>query len=146
MKTIWPRIRKRDDEGLALLAVMGYLAALMVLSGAFIALLHVTLAHARRAEMRQVCLNLGEAGIHKAVAELAAGHDQYRGEQDTPLGEGAYSVSVEPGAVPRAYRIRSTGFVRGGQFVLGEARVEAEVSISPDGAVAALRWMEAPVW
>lgn len=136
----------RGDAGTALFLVVGFLVALMISSGAFFKLMHNTMSHTHDGERRQVCLNLAEGGLDKALAELGARPDEYRGEQDTPLGPGMFSTEVRPGERQRTYHIVSTGFLRGGSLVLGKARVAADVALGPRGAVLEMRWTEVRSW
>jgi len=131
---------------MALYLVIGFLTALMIASGAFFTLLHRTPEHARAAERHQICLNIAEGGLDKALAELQARPGAYRGEQDTPLGQGVFTVEVEPARAPRSYRLASTGSLRDGTVVLARARVVATVAVAADGAIAVLTWREGPPW
>ena len=134
-------LRKRE-QGLAMLLVLGLLAALMIGSAAFYGLLHLTLSQSQTRDRHWVCLNLAEAGLDKSIAELRQHPSEYRGEQDTALDRGFFTVDVRPAKTARAYRVTSTGMLRYGSFVLRRARIVAEVSLAADGGVKALRWSE----
>lgn len=138
-------MRRPGDAGMALFLVIGFLAVLMIGSAAFFSLMNHTMSRAHTGERRQVCLNLAEGGVDKALAELCARPDSYTGEKETPLGEGAFTVEVRPGEGPGAYHVVSTGFLRAGKYTLAEARVAADVVLA-GGRVQALRWTEVRSW
>lgn len=129
------------ERGAALLLVLGFLAILMISSAAVFTYLNSTVTRTTAIENRQVCLNLAEAGIEKALAQLAAGRVDYRGETDAPLGDGFFSVDVAPQDPPGAVRITATGYMgealapRFKASVVVDARVEG-------GGVRIVRWQE----
>ena len=136
------RMRRGRQEGLAMLLVLGFLAALMIGSSAFYGLLNQTLSETHAREKDMVCLNLAEAGLDMAIAELQAHPSGYNGERDTALGAGFFTVEVSEADNGKAAGVTSTGFLRDGGFVLRQARIVAEVSLAPDGGVKQLRWSE----
>jgi len=138
--------RGANDEGMALYLVIGFLAALMIASGAFFTLLHRTIDHAHAADRHQVCLHIAEGGLDKALAELRARPGSYDGEEETPLGRGLFTVQLEPSQTSGMYRVASTGILRDGPVVLARARVAAMIAVTPEGAVAVLEWKETPSW
>lgn len=138
--------RGANDEGMALYLVIGFLAALMIASGAFFTLLHRTMDHARAVDRHQVCIHIAEGGLDKALAELRARPGSYHGEEETALGQGLFTVEVEPPQPSGTYRVASTGFLRDGPVVLARARVAATIAVAADGAVAVLEWKEVPSW
>jgi len=133
------------DGGMAMFFVVGFLAVLMIGSAAFFSLMNHTMSRAHTGERHQVCLNLAEGGVDKALAELCARPETYAGEKDTALGEGAFTVEVVRGTAPGAYRVVSTGLLRDGKYTLGQARVAAEAVVT-GGRVTALRWTEERSW
>jgi len=135
----------QSQRGSALFVVMGYLAVIMIMSGAFFALLHVTLRHGNAAQWRQVCLNVAEGGMDKALAELRVNRDAYRGEARTAVGDGEFSVEVTPQGRD-GYRIVSTGCLRYDRFVSAQARITAEVTLGRNGNIDNLRWLEVKSW
>ena len=141
-----PMGQQRRDEGTAMIIVVGFLAVLMIGSATFFSLLHRTMSHAHGTERRQVCLNLAEGGLDKALADLRARHGVYAGEQETALGEGMFSVEVRHGSAQGVYHVTSTGFLRDGVVVLARARVAADVLLAPDGVILGLRWTEVRSW
>ncbi len=133
--------RAAGKAGMALFLVIGLLAVLMIGSAAFFSLMNHTMSRAHTGEQRQVCLNLAEGGVDKALAELCARPNAYAGESDTLLGEGAFTVEVRPGNSPGTYQVVSTGFLRDGKYTLARAQVEADVVIAGN-RIESLRWTE----
>jgi hypothetical protein len=81
---------------------------------------------------------LAEAGVDTAIAALR--HDRnYAGEQDTPLGEGLFTVGVvrETGD---AYAITSEAKLRDGAIVRAESTLLATVRLDGAGHIASLLW------
>ena len=136
------RRERSAEHGAAMFIVIGFLAVLMIVSASMFTLIRVTMTQANAGEKRQQCLGLAEAGVDLALAHLLAGQTQYRGEHETPLGDGAFSVEVDPDEQPRAYRIHATGLIRDGRFVLSQARVTVHVGLSPDGRLRGMQWEE----
>lgn len=138
------RVRHRaGSRGAALIAAMMYLSALTLFAAGFLSMIHVNLRTAGEAEARQVAMNLAEAGIDRALAGLRADPAGYRGEQDTPLGPGTFSVEVEPLAEPNAYAIRASGSGPFPSRRQSSARVTARVTLGTGGAPETLEWVEA---
>jgi hypothetical protein len=134
-------IRNAGERGFAMVIVIGYLFIVAAAGSAYIAFVHHCMAQAHAREQRQACLNLAEAGIDKAIAELRA-KPSYEGEKNTPLGEGSFSVSVKPGDKAGTWLIRSNGRISDKQYVFARARVAAEITLAPSGAVSRLAWRE----
>ncbi len=91
----------------------------------------------REARQEQV-QQLAEAGVDTAIAALR--HDQdYAGEQNTPLGEGQFTVGVvrETG---EAYAITSEAKLSDGAIVRAESTLLATVRLDGAGHVASLQW------
>lgn len=141
-KTNEPVLRLYRADGMAMLLVLGLLAAMSIGSATFFGLLNHDLARAHAVERGQVCMNLAEAGVDKAIAELRADPSKYTGEHDTSLGAGFFSVETSRLQGAREYRITSTGLLRSDGHVLKEVRVSADISFTPDGGVQTLRWSE----
>jgi len=135
---------ERRDCGTALFFVLALLMVLMISSGTFYSLLHSTMSQGKHEQQSQVCLNLAEGGIDKALAALRAKNLDYAGEQDTPLGDGFFSVEVRPGDRTDVQRIVSNGFLREGTVVLAKACVTMDVALSPDGAIREIFWRKTP--
>ncbi len=133
---------RRESNGVALYLALGYLAILMLTAGTFLTLLNRALSAETRAEGHEAAGALAEAGIEKALAELGRGPDGYRGEADTPLGHGRFSVEVVPREGPRTYQIVSTGELLGDDFVIARTRVTAETAFSRSGDMRELCWRE----
>jgi hypothetical protein len=136
------KIKREGREGLALLLVIVFLAVLMIGSTTFYSLLNSTLAQAHAREQSRSCLNLAEAGIDKALAELRRDASGYHGERETVLGNGRFTVEVKPAKGPQCFRVTSTGLLRDGDFVWKKARIVADISLASKGRVDVLRWSE----
>jgi hypothetical protein len=121
--------------------VIGLLAALTIFIAAFYSLLNRTLSREYDGSNHNICLNLAEAGVDKAVAELRAGKTDYAGEDSTPLGEGFFTVEATPIPGGEQWKIVSTGSLRDGKFMHKQVRISAEVQIGRNGAQI-LRWAE----
>jgi hypothetical protein len=133
--------RNAGERGFAMVIVIGYLFIVAAAGSAYIAFTHQCMKQAHEREQRQVCLNLAEAGVDKAVAELRV-KPSYEGEKNTPLGEGFFNVIVKPGEKAGTWLIRSNGRISDKQHVFARARVAAEVTLAPSGAVSRLTWRE----
>lgn len=81
------------EQGSALLTALIFIVVLGTLASAFLYHIMATNSSLKRASHLQIAFNLAEAGIDKALAELSRS-PFYLGEEDTPLGEGTFSVSV----------------------------------------------------
>lgn len=95
----------RDDRGSALLVVVVMLAVISAMAAGFTLVLHHFLSLNARTERIHASAQLAEAGIEKAIAMLRV-EPSYSGERETLLGDGAFSVVVEPLANGR--RVTST--------------------------------------
>jgi hypothetical protein len=124
-------LRRLDRKGSAYIMMI----CLITLTWAALAATLLTLAAqgrtANRMQMSAVAMGLAEGGAAKALWESARGAG-YKGEEDTPLGDGTFSVSVkrEGGQVV----ITATGWVprKSGARFSQSVRVVA----SPGGGVA----------
>jgi hypothetical protein len=134
--------KSRAKDGSALLITVGYLAAMTIFASTFLTYLNRTASNRHQAELKQLCLNIAEGGVDKALAELRVRESDYRGETNTSLGKGRFTVQVKPTGRAGAYVITSTGEIGDGDFVLASVRIIAEVTLSWDGTVRELRWSE----
>jgi len=125
---------------MALLVVLGFLAVLMIGSSAMFAYLNRTMSRSMAIENRQVCLNLAEAGMQKALAEFGAGRSHYAGEEGTALGDGTFSVAIAPGEASGKYRVTATGARN-----TAKATVIADIRVA-GGEVRVERWQEVRGW
>jgi len=134
--------RVKANEGTALMITVGYLAAMTIFASTFLGFLNRTASNRNSVERQQICLNIAEGGVDKALAELRTSPKDYRGENNTPLGAGRFSVQVETSDEAGTYRVVSTGELFDGTFVVSSVRIIAEVTLSPNGTVRELRWSE----
>jgi len=142
VKTKTASSQVREKGGSALLITVGYLAAMTIFASTFLAFLNRTASNRHQAELKQICLNIAEGGVDKALAELRVRGSDYRGETNTSLGKGRFTVEVKPAAGAGAYAIVSTGEIPDGKRVVSSVRIVAEVTLSSDGTVRELRWSE----
>jgi hypothetical protein len=140
LSCLLPKFRAKN--GSALLITVGYLAAMTIFASTFLAYLNRTTSNRHQAELKQLCLNIAEGGMDKALAELRVRGSDYRGETNTSLGKGGFTVQVKPTGGARAYSIVSTGEIPDGKRVVSSVRIRAEVTLSSDGNVRELRWSE----
>jgi len=131
-------------SGSVLVVTVVYLAAMTLFASTFIGYLNRTISNAGRAERKLVCTAIAEGGIDKAMAELRVRPNEYRGETNTPLGEGRFSVEVEPGA--GEYKITATAEMVNGAVVMARSRVVADAVLTSAGSVRTLRWSEVKGW
>ena len=132
----------KANEGTALLLTVGYLAAITIFASTFLGFLNRTASNRNSVERQQICLDIAEGGVDKALAELRNNPNDYRGEKNTSLGAGRFSVEVRRAEKERAYSIVSTGELADGAFVISRTRIIAEVTLSPNGTVRELHWSE----
>jgi hypothetical protein len=135
-----PGSKRHPDSGAALMMAVLLVAILTIGSSALWRHLHMTLGEGQRVEMAEAARALAEGGLDQAVARLRVQPDAYRGEQNTPLGEGRFSVTVEPLGFPGAYRLISHGELLGGKHVLTRQTLIAELALSPAGEVRRFQW------
>lgn len=84
-----------------LLAVMG------ITAGAALRYFHLHLKEQRAGHQVILAQGVAESGLEKAVAMLRV-NPAYTGEENTPLGEGRFTVSVAPGKAEGNFRLRAT--------------------------------------
>ena len=137
-----PRRLDRSRGGVILLMVLVLLAVGSLLSASFYTMLHIGLSDAYQRGRTQTAMNLADAGLEKAVASLRL-DKHYGGEENTPLGDGAFSVTATAGKKPGAWRIVSTGVFRPEvSSFRAKARVVADLQLDAKGRVLALNWRE----
>jgi hypothetical protein len=134
-------IRRNASEGSALILALVYLFAITLFATSFITLLHQTMSHMTREERTQVCINIAEGGLDKAIVELQARGDEYQGERGTSLGEGRFTIEVIKES-DGAYRVVSEAQLDGRAAKGAHVRLEARARLAADGGVKELRWLE----
>jgi hypothetical protein len=106
-----------------------------------------TQARASRSHRAAQALNLAEAGIARAAAEMSLQGLTYRGEAGTALGRGTFDVRVTPdGAWTATILARGVAPMPEMAPVVREIQVRAELRRVGDGFTVALsrwRWVEA---
>lgn len=133
-----PVCRSERERGTALVLAVVALVIVTMFATALLTGYRQTKQRAGDSERQLICANLAEAGLDKAIAELRANPDAYRGEADTMLGRGTFSVEVLPSATPGQFEIRSTGAIGGG--APARAQIVATVAFDASGQLRALRW------
>ncbi len=110
MKDRKPKNKKFNEKGQAIAGVILLLLVVLTLGLALISFAIRNYINIHQSYLRIAALDLAEAGIEKAMWELnKIDGDSYTGENNTPLGEGVFSVSVTDGSSGKI--IISTGFI-----------------------------------
>jgi Tfp pilus assembly protein PilX len=134
-------MRQKGNTGSVLILAVGYLMVVTLFATAFMTGIHRSLTQASRMERRQVCMDAAEGGLNQAVALLRT-DPGYRGEHETPLGRGCFTVEVTPAAGERTYSVVSRGEIIDAGQVVASAQITALVRFRKDGSVERLTWME----
>lgn len=121
---------KRHRRGSALVMALGLFTISAMIAGS---LLFVSTAGSRlthhRAD-RESAFQLAEAGAHLAIQAFADGQ-KYKGQSDTKLGDGIFSVSVNDVAGSSTQKeVISIGKVRGGEGMLATRKLRVIVDAS----------------
>ena len=133
------------QQGFALVIALVYLLFLSMFSTAFLRAVRMNMTDAFNDEARIEATNLARAGIEKAVAELRENRE-YRGEEDTPLGGGSFTIEAEALDAPGQYRVVSHGRGEAPLRRYAHARIIVELALNPDGTLAALHQREIHRW
>jgi hypothetical protein len=126
-------------DGMALLLALGVMLAMTILASALLMGFHRSMEQTVDRERELQCMNLAEAGIAKALVELRAGDGSYRGEANTPLGDGDFTVVVTPLGLQR-FAVESTGTLNHHSDI--QARVVVDAEVLGGEPVRVLRWEE----
>ncbi|MFO7973998.1 MAG: pilus assembly PilX N-terminal domain-containing protein [Candidatus Hydrogenedentota bacterium] len=137
--------QKREQQGFALVIALVYLLFLSMFATAFLRMVRMNMADAFNEEARIEATNMAQAGIEKAVAELRR-DPSYRGEKDTPLEGGSFTVRVEPSAEAGRYRLVARGRGEAPQRRYAHAEITVELALYPDGTIASLHRREVHRW
>ena len=137
--------RSRRERGFALVIALAYLLILSLFAVAFLRLVRLNMADAFNEEARIEAINLAQAGIEKAVAELRR-DSTYRGETNTWLGDGFFRVAVEFLEERGNYRVVSTGRGEAPQRRFAHASLTFELVLAPDGTIESLYRLEVRRW
>ena len=87
---------QKKQRGFVLLYLYMGVVVLLILSGALVAQAVAEIRAAKRVEASLQALYLAEAGIDQALDQLRIDYDWATGYADESLGQGTYSVEVEP--------------------------------------------------
>jgi Tfp pilus assembly protein PilV len=136
---------KRQKQGFALVVALAYLLLISMFATAFLRMVRMNMADAFNEEARIEATNMAQAGIEKAVAELRR-DPGYRGEKDTPLGDGSFTVRVEPSAEAARYRLVARGRGEAPQRRYAHAELTVKLVLNLDGTVASLYRREVHRW
>lgn len=124
-------------DGVALFLVLGFLAAMTIMGGAFLEGVRFALAQERAASNELIVRNLAQAGIDSAIAELIEDAGAYEGETDVALGEGRYTVRLDRETGSDTFQIDSVGEIEASGHVLHSFRLKARVVIQ-DGRLVSI--------
>lgn len=130
------------NEGVALLLTLGFLVVLVLFTSVFLASLNRAMTQQTVAERDQRGMAIAEGGLDKALVELRRAPDTYAGEENTPLGSGAFTVAVTRDGEPGLYRIVAAGVSRLNGPPGERACITAEVRFSREGVLRELRWLK----
>lgn len=139
-----PAARQRE-QGFALVIVLAYLLLLSLFATAFLRTVRMNMADAFNGEAQIEAANLAQAGVEKALAELRR-DPAYRGESDTSLGDGRFTVRVEPLAEAGRYRVTAQGHGEAPQRRFAHAELTVDLALNPDGTIAGLHRREVRAW
>lgn len=129
----------RDEKGSALFLALAYLTAMTILVSVAFSAVHQSMKGRLAAERHMVALAIAEGGLEKALWELERNPAGYRGETGSPLGEGQFSITVDPSDERGTYTIAAVGErARDGRETYRVA-VEARVRIE-NGKAQILSW------
>ncbi len=133
-------MRKRNSEqGAALMFALVVIGVLGIGTSVLWSQLHQNLKQHRITWHKEQAFQLAEGGLHTACAALQQTGGAYRGESETPLGEGTFTVVVAPQDKPGDYEITSTGqlstTVHADRFTL-----HATLTMTDGGRVTNLQW------
>lgn len=131
---------RKLQRGSALIFVVILLTVMAVGSTAMWRYLHFNGEHGRRVTETAKAIHLAEAGLEKAIAALREQGAAYQGETNTALGDGRFSIRVQPTAETGAWTLRSTGELTDGQLVLKRVTLKGALKLSSSGAVAEYHW------
>ncbi len=131
--TAAPRSRKHN-EGVALFFVLMAIAVLATVTSAFTAGVHRHLKMQNLRENEAIAKYLAETGLDIAAAKLSEGYPDYRGETNTPLGSGQFSIEITATNEGTAI-VRSTGVYLSDTHSI--ARVTLDAVLRRDGT----RWI-----
>jgi hypothetical protein len=127
------------NDGMALVLALGVMLALTILASALLTGFHRSMQQTVDRERELQCMNLAEAGIAKALVVLRAGDGSYRGEANTALGDGDFTVVVTPQG-PQRFAVESTGTLNHRSEI--QARVVIDAEVVRGEPVRVLRWEE----
>jgi hypothetical protein len=124
--------KKSGSEGFAMIAVLGYVMGITMLSAAFMVTFRFSL------DVQQKHLRTGEAfataesGIHYGAALLAE-NESFTGIREVSIGDHQIVIHIEPGIDSNSWKIRSTAYLGGTQFTLHEVALDAVLHRTASG-------------
>ena len=131
--------KRKSSQGSALIMAVVLIGVMSIGSAALWRYLHTTLREQTRNARTDTTQHLAEAGLEKALAILRTNR-AYEGEQDTPLGEGTFSVVVERPGATDTYRILSTGKLEDDDIVRATQTLIGDVTLDAAGTIKTYRW------
>ena len=139
MITMINQSKKVNAQGSALILAVVLVGVMSIGSAALWQYLHGTLREQSRNAQLDTAQHLAEAGLDKAVAMLRR-DVAYATEQDTPLGDGTFSVAVERPAAAGAYLILATGKLGDEVVVRATRTLVGELPVDSTGTIETYHW------
>jgi len=119
----------KGERGTALILITAVFSSLFVLIGVSMTRGSSEYFLANRSYLNDVAFNLAEAGVEKALYEVSKPGSDYRGEKETPLGRGIFSVTLRPLDPAGSLEILATGTVQGPQSTQVEKKLRVLVQV-----------------
>jgi len=132
--------KKQNERGTALMFALFVLVILSTGTALLWKQLHGNLEQQRRSWHKEQSLQLAEAGLERAIAELRAAPEAYRGSEAVALGSGVYTVRVTPDDTAGGYVLESHGKLEGAAYPYDHSVLRGTVRLSPGGQVLSYTW------
>ncbi len=127
----------KKQKGVVLISTITLLYILLVTGIALVSLAIITLRYMQKAHLSAQALNIAEGGIDKAVWSL--NHiPHYSGEENTPLGEGKFSISIQD--IGSEKIIESTAQIPNIPPYLAQKKIRVRVTPNPQGEGISFRY------
>jgi hypothetical protein len=139
MRSLIPKI-KPNQQGAGLISVLVFLSFVIILLGLLLNKLENEFASGAVVYHNLQALNLAEAGIEKAIYELTRTNGSYSGEKNTQLGNGIFSVTVQP--AKGGYLITSIGKTRTAAKYTGRKVITVQLQRQSSNHWKILSWQE----
>ena len=127
MKNKLPRFIKQN-QGFAAITLIGLILIIFITGSTLVILTHINNKNAIHSKKSSECLYLADGGIEKAIWEVTK-DDTYAGENNTSLGTGSFSISVNNIASSR-YELISTAIMPTGTLSVTK-KIKAVIEKDP---------------